>query len=62
MNLQQRIALLNFDILKLTDYVCSPPEPIGIKFWRNGELTIIPKTLEEIADWKEDIPAIWLEP
>ena len=59
-NLQQRINLLNLDILKLTNEICEPPEPIGIKYWVNGKLTIIPLTLIEIADWKKDIPAVWL--
>lgn len=57
----QRINLLNLDILKLTGEIISPPEIIGVKFWVNGELIIIPKTLKEIADWKGDIPTIWLE-
>jgi len=55
-NLLQKIALLNLDILKLVDEIISPPEPIGIKFWVNGKLTIIPLTLKEIADWEGTIP------
>lgn len=61
MILRQRINLFNLNILKLVDEICSPPEPIGIKFWKNGELTIIPLTLEEIADWPKAIPSVWLE-